>query len=247
MSMTLTDSSGAIEHNDELVAMLNEEMIVAAHLLGERLQQYVIPRTPTVDREYEILMVGWGGDTPLQVPRSGDTSDDSAGDDPSIIRTRLKKPVETYLRNITASPMNMAVMVDISNAAYDDITVGVGNVPLLEGTTKFEYVNSDGEEYVVGGEGGLFQAFEVGSVGEYATVVPSPLRGRTKNGKFYPLRPGYQKKGKSDPEAAKKQMYKPIPPFNMYDTAKDGADLDFETHLFMAEYLESLGPGTTSY
>lgn len=207
------DDSGAQRHASQMLERIREAVRVASLVAADVVVVEALARTPTVDREYDILMQGEnGGASP--VPRSGDQSADTDG------RTRLSKLESTYLANVVPSPLNRSYVISSEHVGFR-----FGNMPLLEASTVFSYTNktSDGPKtYTLGP---YFMNWEYGSI---RTV--SPVGRRHSDGGYYPLRP--------DETSTLKSMDKSVAPKGIF---LGPLLLEAFANTFQAE-LQALGP-----
>jgi len=184
--------TGATEKTDRLLEDLERAVVGALPELLDALLADVRTRTPTVDEEYQALMLGeYGNEDLTLVPREGDRSADTDG------RVRLYKPVQTYLEYAINSPQNIEV---------DETThwVQVGNLAFLESQSYFDYQNEGHDPHT---KGPYFEAFETGS--DPGPTVTPRFTGKGPSGS-YPLTPN------EDKTQRKGSMVKPIKEHGMF-------------------------------
>jgi hypothetical protein len=119
---------GARDKMDRLIAQIKEAVQTGTENALAIIKMEVVARTPTMEQEYNLLMVGEGNTT--DVPMSGGSSQDPDG------RKRLIKSEDSYLENANANPANYYMAVD-DGVSY----IGVGNLAWLLLQTHYRYQN----------------------------------------------------------------------------------------------------------
>ena len=191
--MGRVDSSGAESRAQRLFETIKEAASSGISNARDLLLESAMSRTPSVDQEYNILMVGEGGTSPI--PR---TAEGSADDDPNgAQRRRLIKSENTYLQYVVPSPQNQELLLE-----SDTPTLRLGNLALLETNTTWGYQNwkkSTGPFPVIT-KGPYFRNFEYGS----SSLIVPVFSGTQK----YRLRPDY--------DSYPASMLKAVRPHNIF-------------------------------
>lgn len=187
--MAVLIDTGARRKLENLFQVLQER--IPSEVLepaGMEISAQVAARAPSPESEFDTMMYGDGNTAISGVLKMGDAEDDG--------RQRFVKPASHYLQPFLASPADMAV---------DGLTLGVGNIALLNEISKYQYVNAKGQVHTVGGENdfGFWLAWEYGG---HFTITPR-FQSAT-GGRGYPLRP--------TPEIMTWSMTKDIRPHLMF-------------------------------
>ena len=216
------NAQGAIDRSERLLMMIQEAAQRGLQEAASASLTEALARAPTVDQEYDVLMVGEGGTS--DVPRDGGSSADDTGDEHvDGGRRRLVKDEATYLQNVIPLPENLVLEWDGAAGV-----LRFGNLALLENATTFEYTNWSKQRGIMGPykKGPYFNAFEFGS---YRIIEPAFQASGKRS--YYPLRP--------DMTTFPRSMSKTTTARHMFDTG-------VHQSLFrraMDEALSQVGPG----